>query len=519
MVHSLSSQDSQSSTTQLESRSSTPRSSTTHLGVVGREPQTARSRYGDPYRSEAFGFASRMGCALSLALMLAMGASARQQDQQQDQQASSQQQGQQGQQGDQSSAPPPASTSGQDQTQTPPPAATPPPATPPQNPNRPKYAQQDADKPPYAKDYPAPRAGSAPHAPDPDQYDPDQDMGPDEGDQDRGPGGPEGPGAPDADRGPYRDNRDGGNYGGNNGDNGYPDNGYPAPRVGTRPPNAPYSRNAAPATPAPATLTIPVGTVLQVRMNEYLSSDRNQVGDRVSATLQQPIVVNGYVVARRGQTLVGQVEAAEKAGRVKGTSQLGIELTDMTMVDGQSRPILTELWKGSGGTSHGADAATIGGTTALGAAIGSVADWGRGAAIGAGAGAAAGIGAVLLTRGRPTVIPPETLLTFRLTEPVKVDTTQAAQAFVPVSQRDYDGYGGRRGAYDSRYATQGPYSQGPYAGGPYGPAPYACGYDYPCYTYPAYAYPAYPYYPSIYFGGYYGGGYYGRGFYGRRGRW
>jgi hypothetical protein len=245
-------------------------------------------------------------------------------------------------------------------------------------------------------------------------------------------------------------------------------------------------------------LTIPAGTVLSVRVNEYLSSDRNQVGDRVTATLQQPVVVNGYVVARRGQMLVGQVEAAEKAGRVKGTSQLGIELTDLTTADGQSQPILTELWKGSGGTTHGADAAAIGGTTALGAAIGSAADWGRGAAIGAGAGAAAGIGAVLLTRGRPTVIAPETLLTFRLVEPVKVDTTQSAHAFLPVSQYDYDNYGGRRG---SRYA-------GGYQG-PNVPAPYACGYDAPCYP-PAYAYPygAYPgyyySYPSVYFGGHYG---------------
>lgn len=431
---------------------------------------------------DRFGVASRFGCAFSLALLLAMGAGARQSNQQQDSQPNPPQQ--QSQQGDQSS-PPPASTSTQDQTQNPPAASAPS-----QAPNRPKYASQDADKPPYSKDYPTPRAGTAAHAPDPDQYDPDQDMGP-EGDPDRGPG------APDADRGPYRNDR----YGSDN---------RGAPGSYGRGQNAPYSRTA-PATPPPATLTIPAGTVLQVRMNEYLSSDNNHVGDHVSATLQQPIVVNGYVVARRGQTLVGQVEAAEKAGRVKGVSQLGIELTDMTMVDGQSRPILTELWKGSGGTSHGADAATIGGTTALGAAIGSVADWGRGAAIGAGAGAAAGIGAVLLTRGRPTVIPPETLLTFRIVDPVKIDTTQAAQAFVPVSQRDY----GRRG-YDSPYAAQRPYAGGPSAGGPYGPAPYACGYGYPCYTYPAYAYPAYPYYPSIYFGGYYG--YYRRGYYGRY-RW
>jgi hypothetical protein len=453
------------------------------------------------------GFGARIACALSLVLLLAMGSYAQQseQQQQQDQQQGQAQQDPNAQSGDssQTQSPPPAASASQDQP--PPPSqdqAPPPPPT-----KKPKYAPQDANRPPYANDYPAPKAGAPAHAPSPDQYDPDQDSPPGEQGSQDAPNGPGNGNAPngDSDRGPgpygappNRPNNDNGN--------GAPNNTY------GRPQNAPYSRTAAPATPPPATLTIPAGTVVSVRINEYLSSDQNQVGDRVTATLQQPVVVNGYVVARRGQMLVGQVEAAEKAGRIKGTSQLGVELTDMTMADGQSRPILTELWKGSGGTSHGADAATIGGTTALGAAIGSVADWGRGAAIGAGAGAAAGIGAVLLTRGRPTVIPPETWLTFRLKEPVTVDTTQSARAFLPVSQYDYDSYGGRR---SSRYA-------GGYAGqGPYAPAPYACGYDAPCYPPPAYAYPygAYPYagyygYPAFSFG------YYGRyGYYGRGRRW
>jgi hypothetical protein len=454
------------------------------------------------------GFASRIACALSLALLLALGVWAQQPDQQQpsqDQQQSQQQQdppAQSSQQGDSSQAqgqsqdqpPPPATAAPQDQ----PPAQQPDQAPPPPPAKKPKYAPQDANRPPYSNDYPAPAAGAPAHAPSPDQYDPDQDLPPG---QQGAPGAQGSQGAPNG--GP-----DGG-YGPNGAPPNRPpynDNGY------GRPQNAPYSRNAAPAAPPPATLTIPAGTVLSVRINEYLSSDRNQVGDRVTATLQQPVVVNGYVVARRGQMLVGQVEAAQKAGRVTGTSQLGIELTDMTVADGQSRPILTELWKASGGTSHGADAATIGGTTALGAAIGSIADWGRGAAIGAGAGAAAGIGAVLLTRGRPTVIPPETWLTFRLKEPVTVDTTQSAQAFVPVSQYDYDNYGRRGSRYSGGYAPQGPYAQ----------APYACGYDAPCYAPPAYAYPygAYPGYyypyPAISFGYY--GGYYGRwgGGWGRR---
>jgi hypothetical protein len=301
-----------------------------------------------------------------------------------------------------------------------------------------------------------------------------------------------------------RDSRDNGQR--NNGQQAPDDRQGPPPSLdrdrASRPPQRDY-RNAPdrdydngqlarPTAPLPAALTIPAGTVLSVRMNDFISSDKNQVGDRITGTLERPIVVNGWVVARRGQTVSGQVTAAVKAGRMKGTSQLGLELTDLTIVDGSSAPILTQMWKGSGGTTHGNDAAAIGGTTALGAVIGSAADWGRGAAIGAGAGAAAGIGAVLLTRGRPTEILPETPLTFRLVDPVTVDTTKSAQAFAPVTQRDYDN-GGR--GYDRgsrRYAGYGGYPPPPY-------------YAYPGYGYPAYAYP----YPSV-------GFYYGRGW-GRRG--
>jgi hypothetical protein len=248
--------------------------------------------------------------------------------------------------------------------------------------------------------------------------------------------------------------------------------------------------------PPPALLTIPAGTVVIVRINEPLSSDRNQVGDQFTGSLQQPIVVNGWVVARRGQVVMGQVKSVKKAGRVKGVSQLGVELTDMTLVSGEQAPVLTELSKGSGGTSHGADAATIAGGTALGAIIGSAADWGRGAAIGAGAGAAAGIGAVLLTRGRPTILEPESQLTFRLVDPVKVDTTHSQQAFLPVSQEDFEGGRGERPRL--RAAGYGAYGAGP------------CGYYYPCYFAPGYV-DFYSWY------GWRGPGYYERGFYGPRG--
>jgi hypothetical protein len=176
-------------------------------------------------------------------------------------------------------------------------------------------------------------------------------------------------------------------------------------------------------------LTMKPGATLTVRTNEPLSSDHNQVGDVFSATLTQPVVVLGIVVAQRGQTVAGHVVEAKKAGRVSGVSRLGLTLTSLTLVDGQTVPIQSQLLVREGPTSVGRDAAAIAGTTGLGAAIGAAADWGTGAAIGAAAGAAASTIGVLLTRGLPTVVYPETPLTFQVTTPVTIETNNAPQAF------------------------------------------------------------------------------------------
>ena len=57
----------------------------------------------------------------------------------------------------------------------------------------------------------------------------------------------------------------------------------------------------------PQSLTLPAGTIVRVRVDEWISSDRNVEGDSFSAVLDQPIVVNGWVVARRGQAQTGRV--------------------------------------------------------------------------------------------------------------------------------------------------------------------------------------------------------------------
>jgi hypothetical protein len=257
-------------------------------------------------------------------------------------------------------------------------------------------------------------------------------------------------------------------------------------------------------------LTIKPGTYVTVRINQPLSSDRNQVGDAFSATLVRPVIVDGVVVAQSGQTLGGKVSEAKKAGRVEGTSRLGVQLTDLPVVDGQQVPIQTQLISRNGPTSTGRDAGAIAGTTAVGAAIGAGVGWGTGAAIGAGAGAVVGTIGVLLTRGHPTYLGPESLLTFRIEQPVTISTERAPQAFRFVDERDYHTqpalqarpYGPAPG-YGPGYGAG--YGAG-YAGAP--PVAYAPGYPY---------YPYYPYYWGPGLGFYFGPGFYGRGFYGYRG--
>jgi hypothetical protein len=226
----------------------------------------------------------------------------------------------------------------------------------------------------------------------------------------------------------------------------------------------------------PDALTIPAGTVIQVRTSDWLSSDHNKTGDEFIATLVQPIVVDGWVVMRRNQNIVGNVTDAKRAGRVKGVSKLQLELSKLTLVDGQLLPVQTTLLNASAGTSNGRDAAAIGITTGTGAAIGAAAAGGPGAAIGAGAGFVASVAGVLLTRGKPTIIPPEDVLTFRLENPVTISTVRSNVAFRPVSSQDY----AQAKPAPPRPRLVRPYPPPPYGyyAYPYGPYPYPAYYGY-----------------------------------------
>lgn len=173
-------------------------------------------------------------------------------------------------------------------------------------------------------------------------------------------------------------------------------------------------------TRVPHTVTLAAGTLLPVRIGETLSSARNEPGDTFLATLTQPLVIDGWIIAERGARVEGRVVGASQAGRVKGASNLSISIVRLATADGQNIRIRTEPFMKDAASSTGTDAAKIGGGAAIGAIIGAIAGGGRGAAIGAGAGGAVGAGDVLLTPGKPAEILVETRVSFRVQDSVTI---------------------------------------------------------------------------------------------------
>ena len=183
---------------------------------------------------------------------------------------------------------------------------------------------------------------------------------------------------------------------------------------------APVEAPKPPEPRKPMSVTLTAGSLIPVRINEQVSSEKNITGDLVMAVLSEPLVVNGFVIAERGARAEGRLVEVTRAGKVKGVAHLAVELTSFYSSDGQKVTVHTATFEKDGDESKKGDAAKVGAAAGIGAIIGAIAGGGKGAAIGAGAGGAAGAGGVLLTRGKPAVLPVETRVSFRLTEPVTI---------------------------------------------------------------------------------------------------
>ena len=155
-------------------------------------------------------------------------------------------------------------------------------------------------------------------------------------------------------------------------------------------------------------LVIPAGTNISVRTNEAIDSttatNRSNFTAEVTDDVKGP---SGEVLIPRGSPAELTVQKTSSGGTT-GSSELSLALHSVS-VNGRRYLVNSAEVTQSGKQGIGA---------VLGTLVGAIAGGGKGAAIGAVAGAAAGGTAQVLTRGKEVKVPAETVLHFKLDQPL-----------------------------------------------------------------------------------------------------
>ncbi len=173
------------------------------------------------------------------------------------------------------------------------------------------------------------------------------------------------------------------------------------------------------ATAATTGFTIPTGSKIVIRTIDSISSEKSKIGDTFVAILDEPVVDNGTEIIPKGADVRGRLANADSAGRVTGSAELGLELTQI-YVNGIPYSLSTSEYEEVGESRSGQTAKRAAGGAAIGALIGAIAGGGKGAAIGAGVGGGGATAVQVMTKGEKVNVPSETRLEFTLRTPLVI---------------------------------------------------------------------------------------------------
>jgi hypothetical protein len=202
----------------------------------------------------------------------------------------------------------------------------------------------------------------------------------------------------------------------------YPQGGYGQQPYGQQP----YS-NYPPPQQTSGPVTIPAGTLLQVRLSEPLDIAKLQDGATFQATAASDVFEGNVLAIPRGAVLQGTVVKVKKPGALGGSGELELQINSVNM-GGKVYPVATDTWSSKSPNKAGYTASNTAGGALVGALIGGLIGRGPGAAIGAVAGGGAGLAASGATNGPRLYLPPESLLNFHMSAPVTVQPVSWQEA-------------------------------------------------------------------------------------------
>jgi hypothetical protein len=182
------------------------------------------------------------------------------------------------------------------------------------------------------------------------------------------------------------------------------------------PPPPPPPTAAAP--PPKTTVTVPSGTMVNVRLTQEIDVDSSEAGMTFKAIVDDPVMVSGSVVIPRGASAVLQAVKVEQSGKAKGSDKISLKINTIGF-GGNVYQVASTYVEQKGKGEGTKTARKVGGGAGLGAIVGGIAGGGSGAAIGAAVGGATG--AVVSASGEEHLkVPAETRLQFQLSAAVNV---------------------------------------------------------------------------------------------------
>jgi len=168
----------------------------------------------------------------------------------------------------------------------------------------------------------------------------------------------------------------------------------------------------------PPPVSLPAGTMLNVRLTQAIDVDATQAGATFKSLLDDPVMMGGAVVLPRGTAVALQAVKVEQAGKMKGADKITLKAHSLSF-GGRRYDIVTAYVESKGAGEGKKTTRKVAGGAGLGAVIGGIAGGGTGAAIGAAAGAAGG--AIMSSQGTEHLeLPAETRLQFTLSAAVTV---------------------------------------------------------------------------------------------------
>ena len=180
---------------------------------------------------------------------------------------------------------------------------------------------------------------------------------------------------------------------------------------------APVRKVVKPVAPEVVYYNINSGQVINVRMNETITSETTRVGQQFKTTVMVPVYASGIEIIPAGSEVIGRVTSVTRAQRKSKAGTIGVHFVSLRLPTGITRTINGDLGEllvdeanadnegeVEGRSAIKRNAVFIGGGAATGALIGAIAGGGKGAGIGAGVGAGLGVAGAFFSKGHEAVV-------------------------------------------------------------------------------------------------------------------